>query len=137
MDESLDNYDEGKPDKKNIMCNSIYMEVYKMQTYWKQIRDCLGREKRGQGGGIVKRQEESLKAMDVCSLSHGNVHHRSKHKIVHFGNVSTVCLLHLDKAVQKIVGSLEPFVMPENKETSQYVKKIQVPKKKKKIQVPT
>lgn len=118
MDESLDNHDEGKPDKKNVMCDSIYMEVYKMQTNGKQIRDCLGREKRGQGRGIVKRQEESLKAMDVCSLSHGNVHHGSKHKIVHFGNVSPVCLLHLNQAVQKVVGSLEPFVMPENKETS-------------------
>lgn len=75
----------------------------------------------------MKRQEESFKAMDVGSLCHGNIHHRSKHKIVHFGNVPTVCLLHLSKAVQKIVRSLERFVMPENKETSGCVKKIQVP----------
>ena len=130
MDESLDNYTEGKePDKKNVMSCIIpfIWNSIKWQTNRKQIRDCLGTDKRGQGGGIVKRHEESLKALDVCSLSHGNVHCRSKHKIVHFGNVSTVCLLHLNKAVQKIVRSLERFVMPENKETSRCVKKIQVP----------
>jgi len=69
MDESLDNYTEGKePDKKNVMSCIIpfIWKSIKWQTNRKQIRDCLGTDIRGQGGGIVKRHEESLKAMDVC-----------------------------------------------------------------------
>lgn len=99
-----------------------------MTEVTREIAWVRGSEKRGQEGGRAEGHEGSFEVMDICSLSWGDTYHMSKHKIVHFEYMqSTVCQLHLNKPVLKIVMSLEHLIIPKSKETSHFVKRIQVP----------
>ena len=56
-----------------------------------------------------------------------DVHRASKHKTTRIKHVQpTVCHSHLNKPALKITMSLEQLVTPESKETSHFVKRIQV-----------